>query len=30
MVYGDIRELTLATAAANVTNDNPMFPRLMT
>ncbi len=29
-MYGDIRELTLATASRNVTGDNPMFPRLMT
>ena len=29
-VYGDIRELTLATASQNERGDNPMFPRLKT
>lgn len=30
LVYGDIRELTLAAATQNFGADNPMFPRLMT
>ena len=29
-VYGDVRELTLASATANSGGDNPMFPRLKT
>ena len=30
MVYGDIRELTQASATQNFGGDNPRFPRLMT
>lgn len=30
VIYGDIRDLTLASASQNRGMDNPMFPRLMT